>query len=144
MIPRIPILVMAIGLLAGCATPGQSAEPIDSLTATATEAPTATATEAPTATATATASPEPVGVMIAAGDIAACDEEGDSATAALIAELEGTVATLGDNVYPHLGCVPGSDAAGHREPRLRLGRRRRVLPLLRRGGGNAGRGLVLV
>ncbi len=40
-------------------------------------------------------------MLIAAGDIAACDEEGDSATAALVAELEGTVATLGDTVYPY-------------------------------------------
>ena len=38
--------------------------------------------------------------LIAAGDIAACDEDGDSATAALVEQLDGTVATLGDNVYP--------------------------------------------
>jgi acid phosphatase type 7 len=37
---------------------------------------------------------------MAAGDIAACDHERDSAVAALIADREGTVATLGDNVYP--------------------------------------------
>jgi acid phosphatase type 7 len=37
---------------------------------------------------------------MAAGDIAACDQERDSAVAALIADREGTVATLGDNVYP--------------------------------------------
>ena len=39
-------------------------------------------------------------ILVAAGDIAACDEEGDTATPALVAQLEGTVATLGDNVYP--------------------------------------------
>src|SRR5688500_8683518 len=44
--------------------------------------------------------PEPAPTLIAAGDIASCDMEGDSATAAGIAGLEGTVATLGDNVYP--------------------------------------------
>ena len=38
--------------------------------------------------------------LIAAGDIAACDEEGDSATGTLVASMDGTVATLGDNVYP--------------------------------------------
>jgi alkaline phosphatase len=38
--------------------------------------------------------------LVAAGDIAACDEDGDSATAALVAQLDGIVATLGDNVYP--------------------------------------------
>ena len=101
-----PILVIAIVLLAACAGPESSAEPIDSPTESPSPAaPTATATAAPTEAPTATASPEPVGVMIAAGDIAACDEEGDSATAALIADLDGTVATLGDNVYPQ-----GSDA----------------------------------
>ena len=46
------------------------------------------------------ATPEPAATLIAAGDIAACDMEGDSATAALVADLEGTVATLGDHVYP--------------------------------------------
>jgi alkaline phosphatase len=38
--------------------------------------------------------------LIAAGDIASCDQEGDSATAALIEGLKGTVAALGDLVYP--------------------------------------------
>ncbi len=44
--------------------------------------------------------------LIAAGDIAACDSDGDEATAALLATLEGEVQTLGDNVYPS-----GSDQA---------------------------------
>jgi hypothetical protein len=43
--------------------------------------------------------------LIAAGDIASCDEEADGATAALIAGSDGTVAPLGDLVYP-----AGSDA----------------------------------
>jgi hypothetical protein len=38
-------------------------------------------------------------VLIAAGDIAACDSQGDEATAALVAAREGTVAALGDTVY---------------------------------------------
>jgi hypothetical protein len=38
--------------------------------------------------------------LIAAGDIAGCDHETDSATAALVDGIDGTVATLGDNVYP--------------------------------------------
>ena len=38
--------------------------------------------------------------MIAAGDIAACDVETDSATATLVAELDGTLVALGDLVYP--------------------------------------------
>ena len=39
-------------------------------------------------------------VLVAAGDIASCDSTGDEATAALLDRIPGTVATLGDNVYP--------------------------------------------
>lgn len=45
-------------------------------------------------------SPELPQVLVAAGDIAACNSDGDEATAALLARIPGTVATLGDNVYP--------------------------------------------
>ncbi len=38
-------------------------------------------------------------VMVGAGDIAKCDGEGDEGTAALLDGIEGTVFTLGDNVY---------------------------------------------
>ena len=49
---------------------------------------------------TPSATPEPAATLIAAGDIAACALDGDSATAALVTGLDGTVATLGDHVYP--------------------------------------------
>jgi len=39
-------------------------------------------------------------VLVGAGDIARCDGEGDEATADLLDDIEGTVFTLGDNVYP--------------------------------------------
>jgi acid phosphatase type 7 len=39
-------------------------------------------------------------VMVGAGDIADCDRFQDDATANAIARIEGTVFTLGDNVYP--------------------------------------------
>ncbi len=42
---------------------------------------------------------EPV-VIMAAGDIATCDGDGDEATARLLDALPGTVLTLGDNAYP--------------------------------------------
>lgn len=43
----------------------------------------------------------PVGeVLVGAGDIAACDSDGDEATAALLDEIDGTVFTSGDNAYP--------------------------------------------
>jgi hypothetical protein len=46
-----------------------------------------------------------VATILAAGDIAGCEWGTDSATAALVADRDGTVLTLGDNVYP-----AGSDA----------------------------------
>ena len=42
--------------------------------------------------------PDPV--LVGAGDIASCDSGGDEQTAALLDTIEGTVFTLGDNVYP--------------------------------------------
>jgi acid phosphatase type 7 len=39
-------------------------------------------------------------VLVGAGDIAACNSDGDEATAQLLDEIEGTVITLGDNAYP--------------------------------------------
>ena len=38
-------------------------------------------------------------VLVGAGDIAACDNEGDERTAKLLDTIPGTVFTLGDNVY---------------------------------------------
>lgn len=38
-------------------------------------------------------------VLVGAGDIAKCDGEGDERTARLLDDIEGTVFTLGDNVY---------------------------------------------
>jgi 3',5'-cyclic AMP phosphodiesterase CpdA len=40
-------------------------------------------------------------VLVGAGDIAACDNDGDERTAKLLDKIEGTVFTLGDNVYPN-------------------------------------------
>jgi hypothetical protein len=46
--------------------------------------------------------PPPDPVLLAAGDIAACGDQfnGDEATATLLDSISGTVAALGDNVYP--------------------------------------------
>ena len=38
-------------------------------------------------------------VLVGAGDIASCGRTGDEATAGLLDGIDGTVATLGDNVY---------------------------------------------
>ncbi len=90
--------------LVACAGPGESGSQVPQEPATSPQS-NATATEAPTPMPSPTASGDTAVTLIAAGDIAACDEEADSATAALVDSLEGTVATLGDNVYP-----AGSDA----------------------------------
>lgn len=42
-------------------------------------------------------------VLVGAGDIADCPSSGDDATAALLDDIPGTVATLGDNAYPSGG-----------------------------------------
>jgi hypothetical protein len=47
----------------------------------------------------ASAALAPPATLVAAGDIAHCGTAGDSATAALVARMPGTVATLGDHVY---------------------------------------------
>src|SRR6185503_18348433 len=39
-------------------------------------------------------------VLVGAGDIASCGLDGDEKTARLLDEIEGTVFTVGDNVYP--------------------------------------------
>lgn len=61
--------------------------------------PAASATPEPTASPTSTAEPTPA-VLIAVGDIASCDAQGDEAVAELVADRPGTLAVLGDTVYP--------------------------------------------
>ena len=63
----------------------------------------ASVTATPSATpSTPPSTSEPAVKLVAAGDIASCEESGDSATAALIADMEAdvTIAILGDAVYP--------------------------------------------
>lgn len=48
----------------------------------------------------ATASPQTLpATLVGAGDIASCGNPGDEATAELLDRVDGTVFTLGDNVY---------------------------------------------
>jgi hypothetical protein len=57
-------------------------------------------TLAPTTRATASSTPEPATeTLVGAGDIADCDSDLDTQTAALVAAVPGTVFTLGDNAY---------------------------------------------
>ncbi len=56
----------------------------------------------PAATPSPAATPRPADpVLVGAGDIASCSEDGDEQTAALLDKIEGTVFTLGDNAYPN-------------------------------------------
>jgi acid phosphatase type 7 len=93
------ILALAILLAVGCSsqhvTPKQSSKQASPRRRAehATEATQQTATQQNTAHSTG----DPV--VVAAGDIASCDSNGDEATAHLLARIHGTVLTLGDNAY---------------------------------------------
>src|SRR5690349_4037264 len=73
---------------------GSSASPTSAAGATA--SPPSPWAPSPTPTRT----PIPDATLVGAGDIAGCDWETDEATAALLDDLEGTIFTAGDNVYP--------------------------------------------
>ena len=75
-------LLCLLGALAALATSAGAQTPVP--------APTPEATPRP---------PDPV--LVGAGDIASCDSGGDEQTAALLDTIDGTVFTLGDNVYPN-------------------------------------------
>lgn len=47
-----------------------------------------------------TLGPPPVGILVGAGDIGSCGSAGDEATAQVLATVDGTVFTTGDNAYP--------------------------------------------
>ena len=91
--------VLLILALAGCgpaATGSPTSPSLPSPTATGT--PTAAPSDRPTASPTDTPVPDPV--LLTAGDIAQCSQEGDEATALILAQYpEATVQTLGDNAY---------------------------------------------
>ena len=83
---RFLYIILISLLLAGCISP--------------TEATTATPTLAPTFAPTLTPSPGGDPVLVGAGDIADCSNNGDEVTAKLLDSISGTVFTTGDNVYP--------------------------------------------
>jgi alkaline phosphatase len=92
----VPLLFAA--LLSSCA--GGGATPTPTLPPQ-TPSPTSTfghASERPTTA--PTPSPPAAATLIAAGDVASCELTGDSETGALVEQLDGTVALLGDGVYP--------------------------------------------
>jgi acid phosphatase type 7 len=83
-------------------TPGGSALPPSPSSPPAGATNSASATSASGSASPATAAPSsgnPAAVLVGAGDIADCASNGDEATADLLDSIEGTVFTLGDNVY---------------------------------------------
>jgi hypothetical protein len=93
------ILALAVLLAVGCGpqalTPKQSGKQASPRRSAehATEATRQTGTQHDTAHSTG----DPV--VVAAGDIASCESNGDEATAHLLARIRGTILTLGDNAY---------------------------------------------
>jgi hypothetical protein len=85
--PLIPLLFLAV-FLAACAT-GESQG-----SGAPTEAPASSPTEAAPA-----AQPPVTAVLLAVGDIATCNGEGDDVVAQLLQNLPGEIALLGDNAY---------------------------------------------
>lgn len=90
--------VILLTLVTACGQPA-TAEPTSSPRpepSTASETP----TESPPPTPTPSPTPEPDPVLLSAGDIAACSQEGDAATADILAaHPDAHVQTLGDNAY---------------------------------------------
>ncbi len=78
-------------MLAGCMSPTESMTPTPTI---------ASPTIAPTITPTVTPLPENDPVLVGAGDIAHCRNDGDEITASLLDDISGTVFTTGDNAYP--------------------------------------------
>jgi hypothetical protein len=82
------------------ASASASAAPPSSASPASSGSPGASASSGGSGGATPTASDEaPSPVLVGAGDIAACDSDGDEATAKLLDGIAGTVFTTGDNAY---------------------------------------------
>jgi hypothetical protein len=86
----------------GASASGQAlgtSSPSPSNSASPAPTPEATSPSPTTASPAATATPGPVAVLVGAGDVGDCGAREDSATAALLDGIEGTVFTAGDNAY---------------------------------------------
>lgn len=102
MMKRMHLFLPLLIFLAACApaavempTPASSATQQPSASVTHTLQPTVTPEPTATPTLTPTATPA---VLVGAGDIAICGQEGDDQTAALLDDIPGVVFTTGDNV----------------------------------------------
>ena len=100
------VTVLAGVLAAGCGGGGGAGQPKAAISPpTTTGAPVTTRAQARHKAASARhkaasqAASQAASTVLAAGDVAACDESGDEQTAALLARLPGTVLGLGDMAY---------------------------------------------
>lgn len=95
------ILALSRGTTRPAGDAGASASGVASPSAApSAAAPTSSTSPTPSPTATPSPTPIPDAVLVGAGDIAGCDWDSDEATAALLDDLDGTIFTAGDNVYP--------------------------------------------
>ena len=91
LVPAVALIAFVAGCGPGPTGAATTPSPAPSIAPTS---PSATPTETPSPT------PAPDPVLLAAGDIAQCSDEGDEATAAILAQYpDATVQTLGDNAY---------------------------------------------
>jgi len=88
-------------LLVGCMSPtDQTTSTPTPAETVSTSTPTPASTLAPTTVPTDTPLPASDPILIGAGDIAHCNNEGDEITANMLDSIPGTVFTTGDNAYP--------------------------------------------
>lgn len=90
-----------LGLLAACSPPVSAIPPAPTLAAPITTLPAAVASPTLQPSPTAQPSPTPTAtpaILVGAGDIVICGQEGDDQTAALLDEIPGVIFTTGDNV----------------------------------------------
>ena len=118
------VLVAAAASMAG---PPQASPRPSPTPAPSAGQPSAFATIPPGATLAPSAAP-PATVLVGAGDIAACRSSGDEATADLLDTIEGTVFTLGDNVYDNGTATEFSDCYGSSWGRPSIKSRTRPVP----------------
>jgi hypothetical protein len=98
-------------LLAACQVPAESQLILNSPTKFSAPSPSITPTSLPTVSLTPTPMPS---VLVGAGDISICGQKGDDQTADLLADIPGTIFTVGDNsnengtAFEYLNCFATS------------------------------------
>jgi hypothetical protein len=97
-----PETIKSVRLITVAANASPTLTPFKPVANTPTVTPTATQTSTPTATQTSTPTvtltPEPLpDILVGAGDISICGQDGDNHTSELLASIPGAIYTIGDN-----------------------------------------------